>query len=412
MSPEPQPERRPGRLPRTRYLPFTGSAAVDLATHDLDPAAADDLRRTSGALGAVLHARHREYWARARSTAEAGGEDLVRELGRLLDRANYDEVPRQVLEDALGEAALFAVDVKADLDDYAELRFWRRGVRHEEQTVERWRGLRNRTVSFDEYDRVAMYARYHEAEHFTAAGRELDGLGFEPGTEHVKLFQDVPEPDLEMLLPGTSVSMRLVDKVFIGVPALVGGVVVAVTKLASAVGFLVLFIGAYVGLRNDPPDVSTGVLVTLFGAFAALGSYLWRQWSKYKSRKTQYLQRLSEGLYLRTLADGPGVLHTVLDGGEAEDFKEALLAYRGLLDGPATSADLDGRVEARLHDRCGDDVDFEVPDALGRLAELGLATRTDGAGGDETVWRAVPLEEAPDVLRTRWRELGDALVAG
>jgi hypothetical protein len=391
-------------LPRTRYLPFTTEDAVDLATRDVDAPTATGLRATARALGAVLHAWYRERWVRARSAAEAGGQTLVDELADLLDSANYDEVPREVLDEALGESAVFAVQVDADLDAFAELRFWRRGVRREQETVDRWRGVRRRTIEFDEYDRVAMYARYHDTEHLRAAGRDVEKLPFRPGTEHVKLFQNVPRPDLEMLLPGTTVSMRTVDKVFIGVPALVGGVVVSVTKLSSAVGFLVLLAGAYLGLRSDRPVISTGVLITLFGAFAAFVSYLWRQWSKYKNRKTEYLKTLSEGLYLRTLADGPGVLYTVLDSGEAEDFKEAVLAYRGLLDGPATSDELDERVESWLHAECGDGVDFDVPDALGRLRTLGLASRT----GD--TWQAVRLEEAPVVLRERWRELGDLLV--
>jgi hypothetical protein len=391
-------------LPRTRFLPFTTDDAVELATRELDESDAERLRTAAHGLGAVLHAWYRERWVRARSAAEAGGEALLAELTDLLERANYDEVPREVLDEALGESAVFAVEVEADLDDFEELRFWRRGVHREEQTVERWRGLRERRIEFDEYDRVAMYARYHDAQHLTDAGRDVEKLTFTPGSEHVKLFQNVPRPDLEMLLPGTRVSMRTVDKVFIGVPALVGGVVVSVTKLSSAVGFLALLAAAYLGLRNDKPTISTGVLITLFGAFAAFGSYLWRQWTKYTNRKTEYLKNLSEGLYSRTVADGPGVLYTVLDSGEAEDFKEAVLAYRGLLDGPATSAELDELVETWLHERCGDGVDFDVPDALDRLESLELATCSEGT------WTAVPLDAAPGVLRERWRELGDLFV--
>ncbi|MBR7742744.1 DUF3754 domain-containing protein [Phycicoccus sp. BSK3Z-2] len=394
-------------LPRSRYLPMTTADAVDLAVDGLDDATADDVRAVSDAVGAVVHARYRERWVRARGAAEAGGDALLDDLADLLDRANYDELPREVLDDALGESAVFAVRVEVDLDDFEVLRLWRRGVHRSDQTVRRWWGLRRRTIEFDEYDRVAMYARYRPAEHFTASGRDLDKLAFTPGSEHVKLFQNVPVPDVEMLLPGTRVSMRTVDKIFIGVPAVVGGVVVAVTRLASAVGFLALLAAAYLGLRESAPDISTGVLATLFGAFAALGSFLWRQWSKYEKRRTKYLQSLSEGLYVRTLADGPGVLFTVLDAGEREDVKEAVLAYRGLLDGAAGADAVDERVEGRLHERCGDGVDFEVPDALDRLADLGLATRDE-----DGVWSALPLEEAPGVLRERWRELGDRLVSG
>jgi hypothetical protein len=391
---------------RTRYLPLTTEDAVDLATQGLGEDDAAELRGTAHVLGAVLHGWYRERWVRARAAAESGGDELVDELGDLLERANYDEVPMEVLDEALGESAVFAVDVQADLDDFAVLRLWRRGVDREEQEVDRWHGLRTRTVRFDQYDRVAMYARYHEADHYEAAGRDLEELPFAPGSEHVKLFQDVPRPDLEMLLPGTRVSMRLVDKVFIGVPAVVGGVVVSVTKLWSAVVFIGLLLAAYLGLRADTPTISTGVLLTLFGAFAAFGSFLWRQWSKYANRKTEYLKKLSEGLYSRTLADGPGVLWTVLDSGEAEDFKEAVLAYGGLLAGPGTSEALDDRVESRLHEQCGDGVDFDVPDALRRLERLGLARCSD------RTWHALPVDEARGVLRDRWRELGDALVEG
>ncbi len=407
MPQEPRPEREDGGVPRTRYLPLSPDEAVDLAVRDLDPGPAEDLRTAARGIGAVLHASYRERRETARRAAVAGGDVLLDELADLLEHANYDEVPGEVLDEALGESAVFAVDVEADLDDFAELRFWRRGVSREERTVERWRGLRERRIEFDQFDRVVMYARYHEAQHYAEAGRDVEELPFEPGTEHLKLFRDVPRPDLEMLLPGTRVSMRTVDKVVIGVPALVGGVVVSVTKLSSAVGFLVLLLAAFVGLRHDTPHVSTGVLATLAGAVVALGSYLWRQWTKYTNRKTHYLKTLSEALYARTLADGPGVLYTVLDSGEAEDLKEAVLAYRGLLDGPATREALDDHVESWLRERCGDAVDFDVPDALPRLEALGLATR-----GERERWRAAPLGEAASVLRRRWRALGDVLVNG
>lgn len=391
-------------MERTRYLPMTSDEAVELAAQDLEPDRAEAVRRLTQALGAVLHAGYREDWVRARAAAEAGGDTLLDRLEDLLDSANYDEVPPEVLQDALGTSAVFQVQVDADLDDFAVLRFWRRGVHLEQQTVKRWRGLRTEHIEFEQFDRVAMYARYHDEEHLTAAGRELEDLEFTPGTEHVKLFQNVPQPDLEMLLPGTRVSMRTVDKLLIGVPAVIGGVVVAVTKLASAAAFLVLLVAALVGLSSRRPEITTGVLVTLFGAITALGSYVWRQWTKYKNRKTSYLKNLSEGLYLRTVADGPGVLFTVLDAAETEDFKEAVLAYRGLLDGEATASDLDARVETWLHEKCGDGVDFDVPDALGRLERLGLAEQ------DGHRWRPVPLEQAPGVMRERWREAGDRLV--
>ena len=45
------------------------------------------------------------------------------------------------------------------------------------------------------------------------------------------MFRSFPKYDIEMLFPTTPVSMSLVDKLLIGVPAVVGGGIVLNTKL-------------------------------------------------------------------------------------------------------------------------------------------------------------------------------------
>ena len=64
-------------------------------------------------------------------------------------------------------------------------------------------------------------------------------MGFEPSSTIVKLFQNVPKADLEMLFPNSEVRMRPIDKVIIGSSALIGGAVVLVTKLGASL--LLLF---------------------------------------------------------------------------------------------------------------------------------------------------------------------------
>ena len=56
-------------------------------------------------------------------------------------------------------------------------------------------------------------------------------VGFEPNSTIVKLFQNVPKADLEMLFPNSEVKMRPIDKLIISSSALIGGAVVLVTKL-------------------------------------------------------------------------------------------------------------------------------------------------------------------------------------
>jgi hypothetical protein len=79
-------------------------------------------------------------------------------------------------------------------------------------------GLRRRTLEFTNYAKVLVYVKFKDAAHFEAAGKRVDRLQFRPGSTIIKLFQDVPRADLEMLFPNARVRMRLVDKLLIGSP--------------------------------------------------------------------------------------------------------------------------------------------------------------------------------------------------
>jgi len=80
-----------------------------------------------------------------------------------------------------------------------------------------------------------------------------------------------------------------------------------------------------------------------------------------------------------------------------EEAKEAVLAWAFLnAHGPASERALDERIERWIHERTGRHCDFEVDDALAKLARLGLAAR---AG--ET-WTATAPDAAAAGLRARW----------
>jgi hypothetical protein len=141
-------------------------------------------------------------------------------------------------------------------------------------------------------------------------------------------------------------------------------------------------------------------LVVLLGGAITLGGFLFRQWSKLKNRRVEYLKTLTENLYFRTLADGPGVIHTLLSSAEQQDVLEVLLAYRFLVAAPGglTRSELDGRVETWLRDSCDCDLDFEIDDSLAKLNDLDLVD------GDATVV-ARPLAESLELLDRRWDDL-------
>jgi len=282
-----------------------------------------------------------------------------------------------------------------DFDDFENIAFFRRGETVRTVTVSSVWGLRKREIEFHNYDRVVVYLRFRDADHF--AGRRREELAFEPGSTMLKLFQNVPRPDLEMLFPNSEVKMRPVDRVMIGVPAVVSGVAVLLTKLLATFGLLLVLVGTWLGLSDRRVELDQSRLVALGIGLGTLGAYLVRQVSKFKSRKIRFMKTLTENLYFKNLDNDAGVFHNLLDSAEEEEHIETVLAYWFLLtEGPADAATLDQGIETWLARRWDCIVDFEVDDALAKLHRLGLATI------DADRWHAVDVDTAKHQLDKTW----------
>ena len=65
----------------------------------------------------------------------------------MLHGANFIEVPHEEIERAHREHGIVHVNIKAPLEDYREVRFFRRG-HHTKRSRFRMAGLRKRTVEF------------------------------------------------------------------------------------------------------------------------------------------------------------------------------------------------------------------------------------------------------------------------
>jgi Protein of unknown function (DUF3754) len=143
------------------------------------------------------------------------------------------------------------VRLEADFDDFAQVVFYRRGERTRREEVKDLFGLRRRTVEFTNYGKVLVYVKFQDAAHFEATGKDVDSLPFEPGSTIIKLFQDVPRADLEMLFPNARVRMRLFDKLLIGVPAVVSGIIMVVTKLIASLIPVLLLLGFWLGVHRN-----------------------------------------------------------------------------------------------------------------------------------------------------------------
>lgn len=373
-----------------------------------DPADAERFRVLSRLVAALaqvdLHDREEaviDAWAQTEAGDAQAAAALREALSTLLDGANYVPVTIDELNEAMARESLIPLRLEVDLDDYTDLFVYRRGGRRETVQVPRWKGLRSEERTITVEDRVVVLTRIKPRSWFEERGIDPAERNLVPGQVSLKQFQDVPRADIEMLLPSTQVRFRPIDTLLVGLPALASGIVVLTTKLLPTIGLAVVLLGAWLGLRDEEPQLDQGALVVLFGGLVTIGGFLVRQWSKLKNRRLAYLKTLSETLYFRTLADGPGVLHTLLYSAGQQHVLEVVLAYRFLLAAPdgATAHDLDADVERWLRATCHREIDFEVDAALAALDDLGLVDRD----GDRV--RAVPPAPALTRLDRRWDQI-------
>ena len=185
-------------------------------------------------------------------------KELVAEMTAVLNAANFEKITAEDLEQALAEESLFKIRLEVDFDDFEDVIFFRRGESVKQETLATFYGLRKKRFNFTNYDRVAVYLKFKEKQYFD--DRDRKKLNFVPGSTIIKLFHNVPKADLEMLFPNSKVRMKTIDKLIIGVPAAVSGVVVIVTKLGATLILIASVFAFWLGLskRGSPaqPEAS------------------------------------------------------------------------------------------------------------------------------------------------------------
>jgi len=386
-------------LPLLRFIPFRRSDIVKLC---LEQGALDHINQQQFMLAREkleLHFQHEfheikqalkdvyapldpdaDTRAIAHLEPQAPSLGLKETLAEALERANYERVTEKGLQHALKSSSLFQVRLFVDLDDFEEVLLYTRGASQREETLKELFGLWRRKVRFTNYDRVLLYIRLkNDVDSESTLG------DCQPASTVLRLFQNVPEADLEMLFPNIRVGMRTLDKLMVGVPALVSGGLVLTTKMGTTLLLLGSLFGFWLGLSSEPVQLDKAAVIVLSAGAVALVGYVWKQYSNFRNRKLKYTQALTENLYFKLLDNNVGALFRILDDAEESECKESLLAYHFLLlkSGPVTAKELDQSIESWLAQTLQCRIDFEIDDALGKLLNLNLATHRDG------MWRAV-----------------------
>lgn len=313
---------------------------------------------------------------------------FVETFSEVLNAANYEKITAADLEEALKEESLFKIRLRVDFNDFEEVICYRRGQSTRHETLVKFYGLKKEKFSFTNYERVVFYIKFKEDDYFAARKRKQ--LYFKPGSTIIKLFKNVPKADLEMLFPNSEVRMKTIDKLIIGVPAAVSGIVVIATKLSASILLMASVISFWLGFTEKEVQIEQQHLIALGMGLATLGGFLFKQITKFKNRKIRFMKALSDNLYFKNLDNNAGVFHHLLDTAEEEEFKEAVLAYHFLLTANKglTSSQLDSAVERWFEKEQDCRIDFEISDALNKLERWQIVRRQDDVFHAKTIAQA------------------------
>ena len=224
------------------------------------------------------------------------------------------------------------VEIVAPLDDFREVRFFRRG--HHEETVEiaGWLGLRKRAAQVLVYDDLVLFVAM-KPEAGIGSERERKRLArrkLRPGSVLIKYFRNIAGDDLNALFPNVRVVLSLADKLLLSGPALAGGLPILL-KLASTITVLFLVVGFYFGLSAGVGEKeTTGALAALSG-LVALGGFIMRQWLRYQRQSLKYQKELTENVYFRNVNNNAGIFDSMIGAAEDQECKEAFLAFYFIL---------------------------------------------------------------------------------
>jgi len=310
-----------------------------------------------------------------------------------LTKANYKALGQTELNEALEAASLFKIRLYVDFSDYQQMVLFTRGESIRKEQVYLFGRFFKREIEFNNYDSVVMFL--HLKDQIGDANLQKSCV---PGSVVLKMFHNVPKADLEMLFPNTKIRMRLKDKLMIGIPALISGIIIAVTKLGASFIIIVALFGFWFGFSDEPVDLNKTSLLALMAGLGSIAGYLWKQFSGFNNKKLEFVQKLIENLYFKNLDNNEGVYYRLVNEAEKEEVKEILLTYFFLLQSkkPISMEELDLGLEHWIEETWSCTIDFDVDDAMQKLQRLKLVTQVDSG------FVVVNLSAAIKCLDNRW----------
>lgn len=306
-------------------------------------------------------------------------EELLERTRDALGRANYHRLSLQAIETALRAASQWGVRMRVNFEALETVEVYVRGNIIGHREVRRWTSLyRRKKVDVPLYQRLVVVFRPLED---SASGQ------FDARHVYLRMFKNVPQQDVDMMLPATAIHMSWLDHSRIVLPSLYAAGMTLWRVLRNVAVLALLGVFKTIGF----------LLLVLFAAgFGIKSMFTYRS-----NTKRRYLLSMAQSLYYQNLDNNGGVLLRLLDEGEQQEACEAVLVYfvSAILHAEHASGSLttlDQACEAVLLEATGAEIDFDVESTVRMLVHLGIM-RMDAQG-----WRALPLDAAMTKLDHTW----------
>jgi hypothetical protein len=313
-------------------------------------------------------------------------EQLFERLHDALLRANYHRLGREDIERAMSAASRWGVRMQVNFDALERIDVYARGNTLGIREARLWRnGFRPVPVEVPLYQRVTVLFRVRGSD-----GRR-DRRHHDPRLDHhrlyLRMFKNIPQQDVDMVLPATRLKMTWWDHSRIVLPSLYA----IVTSLGKLLRYVVLL--TLLGIFKTLALLLLVLLAMLLGV-KSLFTYT-------INTRRRYHLNVAQNLYYQSLDNNSGALLKLLEEGEQQEACEAILAWFATAillaeEQPVSLQRIDQVCEELVQEATGVQVDFDIEDAARDLVQMGLLT----AQGD--LWRAAPLDVALQKLDETW----------
>ncbi|KAG1677713.1 hypothetical protein FOA52_001025 [Chlamydomonas sp. UWO 241] len=224
--------------------------------------------------------------------------------------------------------------------------------------------------------------------------KALSPATLSPGNLYIKLFKNVANTDIDMMLPGAMPKFSWLDYALIW-----GGLLIALAvAIWKATQGTLRFNG------DDYVVIATSVILIIMPLLAAAKGYL-----SVKDKLNNLHLHLANLFIRHNMSSNTGVIASILDEAQSQEDKEAVLAYFFLWRGndkpeAMTKEEIDHMVEHFLISELADEatslhLDFDIDDALSKLVRMGIVTESSRAA--DKVYTAMSLDQAVEFAHLR-----------